>query len=96
MNTSRKVVEIVLSEVGTTDELHAKLSDALGFPDFYGRNWDAFWDSITGLVEMPRQLRFYGWNEFVERFPEESHKLQNCLADMIREYPEWASDVEYF
>ncbi|MBD2325694.1 barstar family protein [Alkalinema sp. FACHB-956] len=95
MNTSREVVEIVLSEVNTTDELHAKLSDALGFPDFYGRNWDAFWDSIAGLLEMPRQLRFYGWNKFVERFPEDSHKLKNCLANMIQESPESASEVEY-
>jgi hypothetical protein len=33
----------------------AKLSDALGFPDFYGRNWDAFWDSITSAAS---QLNF--------------------------------------
>ncbi|MFE9574497.1 barstar family protein [Streptomyces sp. NPDC006692] len=23
------------------------------FPYFYGRNWDAFWDAVTGLVEIP-------------------------------------------
>jgi RNAse (barnase) inhibitor barstar len=95
MDKSREVVEVDLSEVSTTAELHAGLSSALGFPSFYGQNWDAFWDSITGLVEMPQQLRFYGWQGFVERFPNEAQKLQKCLEDVDREYPEWALEVEY-
>ncbi len=25
-------------------ELHQRIKDALDFPDYYGENWDAFWD----------------------------------------------------
>ena len=95
MDKRRGVIEVNLSEVTTTGELHMELSRALNFPDFYGQNWDAFWDSITGLVEMPQQLRFYGWQKLVGRLPNEARILQQCFEDMVREYPEWAPEVEY-
>lgn len=28
------------------DELHQRMKEALDFPDYYGRNLDAFWDCI--------------------------------------------------
>ena len=32
--------------------MHARFQDALHFPDHYGRNWDAFWDSIMNDTEV--------------------------------------------
>ena len=29
------------------DELHKRIKDALDFPDYYGKNLDAFWDCIN-------------------------------------------------
>ncbi|MFI1170120.1 barstar family protein [Streptomyces melanogenes] len=29
-----------------------------GVPYFYGRNWDAFWDAVTGLVRIPEPSAF--------------------------------------
>ena len=29
--------------------IHNLLKDKFGFPDYYGENWDAFWDCIDGL-----------------------------------------------
>jgi len=29
-------------------ELHEKIREAFNFPDWYGRNWDAFWDLVRG------------------------------------------------
>lgn len=28
-------------------EMHDVLRESLDFPEYYGRNWDAFWDCIT-------------------------------------------------
>ena len=28
-------------------EMHERMKTALRFPPYYGRNWDAFWDSLT-------------------------------------------------
>lgn len=88
-------LEIDLGEVASADEIHCILRDALGFPGWYGCNWDAFWDAITGLVEMPVRLRISGWNRLSRRFPEDAKLMQKCLADMKIEYPSLAPDVDF-
>jgi RNAse (barnase) inhibitor barstar len=69
-----------VSAVETVRELHGVLKEALGFPAFYGMNWDAFWDAITGLVQMPDELVFTGWTELERRLPAAASSLQDRLA----------------
>lgn len=96
MAPSRKaLVEIDVSTVRTAEELHLLLMDALDFPGYYGCNWNAFWDAIRGLVEMPIRLRLRGWTRLVERLPEDAQLMQDCLDDLAAQYPEAASEVEY-
>jgi len=52
-NERKETVEINLNSVQNSEELHDLLKKKLDFPDFYGMNWNAFWDAITGLVELP-------------------------------------------
>lgn len=63
---------ISLQTISSIGDLQKELSLELKFPNFYGMNWDAFWDCITGLVEMPRILKLTGWKEFSVRFPYDS------------------------
>lgn len=91
----KELVEIDVSEVVDHHELQLLLMKALDFPGWYGCNWNAFWDAITGLVEMPKRLRILGWDRLVERLPNEARLMRECLGDMDREYPESASTVEY-
>jgi len=56
MDERADFVQVDLSAVITSAELHEILEHALEFPALYGRNWNAFWDAITGLVPMPLQL----------------------------------------
>jgi ribonuclease inhibitor len=93
--TRLQVVKIDLSGAASSDELHSTLSVALGLPGWYGCNWDAFWDAITGLVQMPVQLKISGWDTLSRRLPGDAKLMQKCLADMKIEYPELASDVEF-
>ncbi len=56
------------------DDIHGKLKTSFGFPDYYGKNWDALWDCmrdfalseertrevvITGVDQMPKELQVY-------------------------------------
>ena len=91
----REVVEIAVSEVTESGELQLLLMRALDFPGWYGCNWNAFWDAITGLIQMPKVLRIRGWNRLVERLPDDARLMRECLEDMARMYPEDASAVEY-
>lgn len=62
-------IVIDLSHVKSIKELHKVLKQDLCFPEFYGMNWDAFWDAITGLMTMPRRLIIKGWINIEQNFP---------------------------
>ena len=79
-------IEISLESVSTEAEMHTALKSALGFPSFYGMNWHAFWDAITGLVKMPNELILIGWRSFSFRMPEEARLLKYKLDQYIKEY----------
>ena len=89
------LVAIDLSDINTARQLHASLAAALAFPSMYGMNWDAFWDAITGLVDMPQQLELRGWPAFATRLPADAAMLQRILARMAQDMPGQAAHVRY-
>ncbi|WP_431512394.1 barstar family protein [Variovorax sp. DAIF25] len=95
MNDRKSEVTIDLSDVASPLELQQRLSRSLEFPDWYGKNWDAFWDAITGLVDMPHQLRLLGWQTLKDRLPLDAELLRACLEKMQKELPGSASTVVY-
>ncbi|MES4828573.1 barstar family protein [Streptomyces anthocyanicus] len=80
------MVTINVSRVADEGALHLLLKQELGFPDFYGMNWDAFRDAITGLVEVPDRLRFVGWDQLSERVPRGAIMLRQALHDYQAPY----------
>jgi ribonuclease inhibitor len=90
-----ELIELDLSEIQTSKELHTILKQTLGFPSFYGMNWDAFWDSITGLVEMPKVFKITGWSNLQKTLPHDSIIMKECLEDLNKKYPSWACQVHY-
>lgn len=85
-NAKFAAVLIDLRQAKSVDEAHAMLQLTLKFPDFYGSNWDAFWDAITGLVTMPRVLKLKGWEAFANRFPHDAAILKEIINDYNREH----------
>ena len=79
--------EIDLTAVQSGEQLHALLAKHLGFPSFYGHNWDAFWDAITGLVEIPALIHFMGWSGFAERLPADARQLRTCMDEFTAAHP---------
>lgn len=77
---------IDVGSVRSERDLHEVLKRELGFPWFYGMNWAAFWDAITGLVQMPRSLRFIHWAELEAREP----LAATALRDRLVRYEETA------
>ena len=70
--------------VTTREELHALLSDAFRFPDYYGRNWDAF-DECIRDVALPPHVEITGLDVLQARLPREAELLQRCVAHFARE-----------
>ena len=53
-------------------EMHFVIKEALDFPDYYGCNWDAFWDSLTDMYGEPIHIEILGLENIKNRFGEET------------------------
>ena len=86
-------VEISLAGIQDKDALHNLLAARLGFPQYYGKNWDAFWDAIGDA--MPERLTFRNWSDLESVLPHEAKMLAKCLADLEKDFQELRGAVEY-
>jgi ribonuclease inhibitor len=59
----------------------------LHFPDWYGVSWDAFWDAIIAVVEMPDSLGAQRWQGFAHACPRDMQILRQIIDDYHQEKP---------
>lgn len=80
-------MDLQLEHIKTRDELHWELAEKLQFPEYYGKNWDAFWDCIRDDEQsvLPSVLRISGWDALRSRLPREAESLRQLLQDMQAE-----------
>lgn len=97
MNEDERIqlITINLDSVKTIKELHYELKKALDFPMYYGMNWDAFWDVITGMVELPVILEIIGWSHIENSLPKDAMILKQLFDKFNTEFPEWSCEVKY-
>lgn len=88
-------ITIQLDGIKSENDLQIILMEKLEFPDFYGKNWDAFWDTITGLVEMPDELIFLGWDNFSSILPKDAEMLRKLLDKYNNDFPMWKCEITY-
>jgi len=74
-----------LRGITTKPALHALFKDQLGFPDWYGVSWDAFWDCILAVVEMPEQVTLVNWQEFAQASPKDMDILRKIIEDYAQQ-----------
>ena len=43
-------ISIDFSGCKYTDDIQEKLKESFGFPDYYGKNWSAFWDCLSDFA----------------------------------------------
>ncbi|QKZ13988.1 barstar family protein [Spirosoma sp. KUDC1026] len=72
---------IDLTGITTKADLHQLFKTELQFPDWYGVSWDAFWDCIVAVVEMPEQLTLTHWDEFARQCPRDMEILRLIVQD---------------
>ena len=81
---------IDLTGIDTKTAFHLKLKSALGFPDWYGVgwvSWDAFWDAIIAVVEMPNTVVLQNWQTFAQTCPKDMLILRDIIANYPLEKP---------
>lgn len=70
-----------LTGIDSKTALHHLFKAELQFPDWYGVSWDAFWDCIIAVVEMPAQLVLSNWEEFAGQCPRDMDILRRVIQD---------------
>jgi ribonuclease inhibitor len=85
--TTAPTVEIELSGVTKNEEVHDRLAAGFGFPDYYGKNWDAFWDCVTTLDPMPKKIKIKGMKFMATALPHDAAIFEKSLRD-FRSIPE--------
>ncbi|MGI4867315.1 MAG: barstar family protein [Janthinobacterium lividum] len=83
----KKYMVIDLSGATSKAAVHAIFKEQLGFPDWYGVSWDAFWDAIIAVVEMPEEVTLINWQAFSEACPRDMEILRRIIQDYAEEVP---------
>lgn len=79
---------IDFTNVKTYLEMHFEIRKALGFPDYYGCNWDAFWDCLTSMVGRPVHIEIKGLNVIERKFGDTA----KMMTDILKEFKHYEND----
>ena len=69
-------------------EMHFVIRKALDWPDYYGCNWDAFWDCLTDMVGRPVHIEIIGLNATEQKFGDEA----KIMVDILKEFKHYRND----
>lgn len=75
---------IDLSDCKNRFDLHNTIMKALEIPDFYGKNLDALWDCLTGIIETPVHITIKGLDKLPKELSEYKGKLLETFLDAQR------------
>jgi ribonuclease inhibitor len=78
---------IDLTHVDTKAAFHLLVKRELGFPDWYGPSWDAFWDAIIAVIQMPDEVVLLNWQKFAQACPKDMQILRQIINDYHEEIP---------
>ncbi len=76
---------IDLTHTTTKAAFHMLMKRELRFPDWYGVNWDAFWDAIIAVVELPDTVVLQHWQAFAQSCPHDMLILRDIIANYSQE-----------
>ena len=79
--------EIIIdcSNIKDKKELHEQFKIKFNFPDYYGMNWDAFWDCLTEKNNLPSKLIMKNFNNLKLILPKETRVFEKIIKDFMEE-----------
>ena len=80
-----------LSGCNTLWDLHTRISDSLNFPDYYGKNWSAFWDCLS--VDCEYNFIIVTGESKVANVLKESVEKMNEILERNKRY--WDGKFDY-
>ena len=79
---------IDFSDVEYYLDMHKVIQEALDLPDYYGQNWDAFWDCMTDMAGRPVRIEIKGLDVIKRKFQGE----EKTLLEILKEFKHYRND----
>lgn len=86
MYPSTEKYTIDFSKVEQYLEIHFVIKEALGFPDYYGCNWSAFWDCLTDMYGTPIHIEIHGFYVIERNFGDAAKKMVGIFRRFKHNY----------
>ncbi len=93
--SEKKIIKLDLTGCKYLGEIHEKIRLAFDFPEWYGRNWDAFWDSLWSHMEANR-VEIMGESKVPENLKREISVMNRLLEDMKRDCSKYENPEDHF
>lgn len=77
-----KTIELDLSGCRYLDELYERIRAAFKFPEWYGKNWDAFWDLLWSECDADKVI-IKGEHSLPDDLSASLYKMHEVLDDTI-------------
>lgn len=78
-----KIIHLNLTDCKYIDDLHERIRVAFDFPEWYGENWDAFWDLIRTDCDADNVV-ITGEHTMSKKFDRELAMMHEVLEDMVQ------------
>ena len=82
----KEIYTIDFSHVNYYLEMHFIIKKALDWPDYYGCNWDAFWDCLTNMVGRPIHIEIIGLDVIERKFGTDTSKMMIEILKELKHY----------
>ena len=76
---NKKIYIVDFTNVKYYLEMHAVIEKSLEFPDYYGCNWDAFWDCLNDMYGDSIHIEILGIEVIERKFGDAAEKMIGIL-----------------
>lgn len=80
----KKTITLDLTGCKYLGELHERIRIAFNFPEWYGANWDAFWDLLWSECDAD-EVVVIGEKTLAKEYEEHLEKMHKALDDLVKE-----------
>ena len=83
-----KKYTVDLTNVNYYFDLHFVIANSLDFPDYYGCNWDAFWDCLSEMYGEPVHIEIIGLDVIERKFDD----VASTMIKILKKYKHFCND----
>ena len=79
----KKIITLDLTDCKYLGELHERIRTAFDFPEWYGANWDAFWDLLWSECDAD-EVVIVGEQTMSKEFNNQINDMHEMLDELVK------------